>query len=230
MSVSIWAWHCVIQTCLEECKLSFKGGGQMGNSAFCCFSLLPLTNWLNLQNRSFELVERFGVLIGSVVFWSGDTHRDLAPRDISGTSDPFARVIFNNHSAETAVSSMCVHVLCVCPPLYFQLVLWSLVKRDLVLGFPNSPTCWVLDYQEDPFPSLGRDSGAGAGSRGAQRGGNCHCGGLGLGYGGQEWLPGKGEDTMMIILFQIFIDFMFLSLQIMLYLYVQYSISHHKTP
>ncbi|XP_051277977.1 rasGAP-activating-like protein 1 isoform X2 [Dicentrarchus labrax] len=29
--------------------------------------------------------------------------RDLAPRDISGTSDPFARVIFNNHSAETAI-------------------------------------------------------------------------------------------------------------------------------
>ena len=38
------------------------------------------------------------------------THRDLAPRDISGTSDPFTRVIFNNHSAETSVSSMCVHV------------------------------------------------------------------------------------------------------------------------
>ncbi|KAM9743014.1 rasGAP-activating-like protein 1 isoform 1-T1 [Menidia menidia] len=29
--------------------------------------------------------------------------RDLAPRDISGTSDPFARVIFNNHSAETSI-------------------------------------------------------------------------------------------------------------------------------
>uniref|UniRef100_A0A665X020 RAS protein activator like 1 n=1 Tax=Echeneis naucrates TaxID=173247 RepID=A0A665X020_ECHNA len=29
--------------------------------------------------------------------------RDLAPRDISGTSDPFARVIFNNHSAETTI-------------------------------------------------------------------------------------------------------------------------------
>ncbi|KAG7489624.1 rasGAP-activating 1 isoform X1 [Solea senegalensis] len=29
--------------------------------------------------------------------------RDLAPRDISGTSDPFARVIFNNHSAETLI-------------------------------------------------------------------------------------------------------------------------------
>ncbi|KAF3851055.1 hypothetical protein F7725_012827 [Dissostichus mawsoni] len=28
--------------------------------------------------------------------------RDLAPRDISGTSDPFTRVIFNNHSAETS--------------------------------------------------------------------------------------------------------------------------------
>ncbi|KAM3867857.1 rasGAP-activating-like protein 1 [Diretmus argenteus] len=29
--------------------------------------------------------------------------RDLAPRDISGTSDPFARVIVNNHSAETSI-------------------------------------------------------------------------------------------------------------------------------
>ncbi|KAM9391907.1 rasGAP-activating-like protein 1 [Pholidichthys leucotaenia] len=29
--------------------------------------------------------------------------RDLAPRDISGTSDPFARVTFNNHSAETSI-------------------------------------------------------------------------------------------------------------------------------
>uniref|UniRef100_A0A1A7YHD8 RAS protein activator like 1 (GAP1 like) n=2 Tax=Iconisemion striatum TaxID=60296 RepID=A0A1A7YHD8_9TELE len=29
--------------------------------------------------------------------------RDLAPRDISGTSDPFARVLFNNHSAETSI-------------------------------------------------------------------------------------------------------------------------------
>ncbi|XP_056135595.1 rasGAP-activating-like protein 1 [Lampris incognitus] len=29
--------------------------------------------------------------------------RDLAPRDISGTSDPFARIIFNNHSAETSI-------------------------------------------------------------------------------------------------------------------------------
>uniref|UniRef100_A0A3Q2Q5G5 RAS protein activator like 1 n=1 Tax=Fundulus heteroclitus TaxID=8078 RepID=A0A3Q2Q5G5_FUNHE len=29
--------------------------------------------------------------------------RDLAPRDISGTSDPFGRVIYNNHSAETSI-------------------------------------------------------------------------------------------------------------------------------
>ncbi|CAN9513463.1 unnamed protein product [Ophioblennius macclurei] len=29
--------------------------------------------------------------------------RDLAPRDICGTSDPFTRVIFNNHSAETSI-------------------------------------------------------------------------------------------------------------------------------
>lgn len=35
--------------------------------------------------------------------------RDLAPRDISGTSDPFARVLFNNHSAETSVSMGNIH-------------------------------------------------------------------------------------------------------------------------
>ncbi|XP_066545629.1 RAS protein activator like 1 [Amia ocellicauda] len=29
--------------------------------------------------------------------------RDLAPRDISGTSDPFARILFNNRSAETSI-------------------------------------------------------------------------------------------------------------------------------
>ncbi|KAF7668987.1 hypothetical protein LDENG_00262310 [Lucifuga dentata] len=29
--------------------------------------------------------------------------RDLAPRDISGTSDPFARFIFNNHSADSSI-------------------------------------------------------------------------------------------------------------------------------
>ncbi|XP_061135802.1 rasGAP-activating-like protein 1 [Syngnathus typhle] len=29
--------------------------------------------------------------------------RDLAPRDISGTSDPFARVIYSSHSAETSI-------------------------------------------------------------------------------------------------------------------------------
>ncbi|XP_024908917.1 rasGAP-activating-like protein 1 isoform X2 [Cynoglossus semilaevis] len=29
--------------------------------------------------------------------------RDLAPRDISGTSDPFAKVLFNHHGAETSI-------------------------------------------------------------------------------------------------------------------------------
>ncbi|XP_058889265.1 rasGAP-activating-like protein 1 [Acipenser ruthenus] len=29
--------------------------------------------------------------------------RDLAPRDISGTSDPFARILFNNRTAETSI-------------------------------------------------------------------------------------------------------------------------------
>lgn len=77
----------------------------------CCFPLLSLIDKLiEFENRKKELVERFAKLINSVVFWSGDANRDLAPRDISGTSDPFTRVIFNNHSAETSVSFLRVHV------------------------------------------------------------------------------------------------------------------------
>lgn len=64
------------------------------------------------------------------------------------------------------IASLSVILFCVSVSVKF-----SLVKRDLVLGLPNSPTCWVLDYQEDPFPSLGRDTGAGAGPSGAERGG-----------------------------------------------------------
>lgn len=56
----------------------------------------------------------------SLVLWCGDTRRDLAPRDISGTSDPFTRVIFNNHSAETSVSSVCMH----------EWVMWVALKSD----------------------------------------------------------------------------------------------------
>lgn len=63
------------------------------------------------------------------------------------------------------LASLSVILFCV------SVVKLSLVKRDLVLGLPNRPTCWVLDYQEDPFPSLGRDTGAGAGTSGAERGG-----------------------------------------------------------
>uniref|UniRef100_A0A8C1ZL93 Uncharacterized protein n=1 Tax=Cyprinus carpio TaxID=7962 RepID=A0A8C1ZL93_CYPCA len=41
--------------------------------------------------------------------------RDLAPRDISGTSDPFTRIIYNNLSAETSVrsSSVSMHTHCI---------------------------------------------------------------------------------------------------------------------
>ncbi len=39
-------------------------------------------------------------------------YSDLAPRDISGTSDPFTRIIYNNLSAETSVrSSVSIHTV-----------------------------------------------------------------------------------------------------------------------
>ncbi|XP_034450922.1 rasGAP-activating-like protein 1 isoform X2 [Hippoglossus hippoglossus] len=71
-----------------------------------------LDNWLNLTRVDPD-EEVQGEIHLSVVLLK-DTEkinlrcqiieaRDLAPRDITGTSDPFARVIFNNHSAETSI-------------------------------------------------------------------------------------------------------------------------------
>lgn len=82
-------------------------------------------------------------------------HRDLAPRDISGTSDPFARVIFNNHSAETSVSCVHVHVHCV------PLVLRShLLMSILCLTFRTKKIylVYVLGFQiikKTRFPHWG---------------------------------------------------------------------------
>uniref|UniRef100_A0A667ZZG4 RAS protein activator like 1 n=1 Tax=Myripristis murdjan TaxID=586833 RepID=A0A667ZZG4_9TELE len=85
-------------------------------SSFCinniCLVWAGIDNWLNLTrvdpdeevqgeiHLSLELLEdaeRISLRCQVI------EARDLAPRDISGTSDPFARVIFNNHSAETSI-------------------------------------------------------------------------------------------------------------------------------
>lgn len=64
MSVSIRAWHCVIQTCSDECELSLKGWGQ-AESSFSCrfFPCCPSrTNWIcRTGNRS---------LLSVSVYWS----------------------------------------------------------------------------------------------------------------------------------------------------------------
>ncbi|KAL0979488.1 hypothetical protein UPYG_G00185770 [Umbra pygmaea] len=71
-----------------------------------------LDNWLNLTrvvpdeevqgeiHLSLELLkdaQRIGLRCHFI------EARDLAPRDISGTSDPFARILFKRHSAETSI-------------------------------------------------------------------------------------------------------------------------------
>lgn len=80
---------------------------------------------------------------------------------------------------------MCMHVqfvsISVAPevlPLYLMacLIVWMLVMLSHISVVRCSGerereislSCWVLDYQEDPFPSLGGDPGAGAGPRGAE--------------------------------------------------------------
>lgn len=77
--------------------------------------------------------------MGSVACGWGDTHRDLAPQDISGTSDPFARVIFNNHSAET-LGELCVCALAGC-------IQWSLIDSSppiRVVMFDKERPCFLV--------------------------------------------------------------------------------------
>uniref|UniRef100_A0A4W5P7M9 RAS protein activator like 1 n=1 Tax=Hucho hucho TaxID=62062 RepID=A0A4W5P7M9_9TELE len=71
-----------------------------------------LDNWLNLTrvdpNEEVQGEIHFGLeLLRDAKGIGLRCHfieaRDLAPRDISGTSDPFARILFNNHSAETSI-------------------------------------------------------------------------------------------------------------------------------
>lgn len=105
-----------------------------------------------------------------------------------------------------------VHVLPLWPIVWTPVILFHMTIHMSALSWQEAccwswishhPTCWDLDYQENPFPSLGRDTGAGVGSRGAEWRRKCHCGGLGLGHGGQERLSGKGVDAIMSIILHI---------------------------
>ncbi|XP_045056728.1 rasGAP-activating-like protein 1 isoform X2 [Desmodus rotundus] len=109
--------------------------------------------------------------------------RDLAPRDISGTSDPFARVFWGSQSLETSTIKKTrfphwdeVLELREAPgtpsPLRVELWDWDMVGKDDFLGmveFPpkvlqqNPPNGW---FRLLPFPGAEGDSG---GSLGALR-------------------------------------------------------------
>ncbi|XP_020743506.2 rasGAP-activating-like protein 1 isoform X3 [Odocoileus virginianus] len=109
--------------------------------------------------------------------------RDLAPRDISGTSDPFARVFWGSQSLETSTIKKTrfphwdeVLELREMPgspsPLRVELWDWDMVGKNDFLGmveFPpqvlqhNPPNGW---FRLQPFPRAEKDSG---GSLGALR-------------------------------------------------------------
>ncbi|XP_043757644.1 rasGAP-activating-like protein 1 isoform X4 [Cervus elaphus] len=109
--------------------------------------------------------------------------RDLAPRDISGTSDPFARVFWGSQSLETSTIKKTrfphwdeVLELREIPgspsPLRVELWDWDMVGKNDFLGmveFPpqvlqhNPPNGW---FRLQPFPRAEEDSG---GSLGALR-------------------------------------------------------------
>ncbi|XP_065760440.1 rasGAP-activating-like protein 1 isoform X4 [Muntiacus reevesi] len=112
-----------------------------------------------------------------------DTVGDLAPRDISGTSDPFARVFWGSQSLETSTIKKTrfphwdeVLELREMPgspsPLRVELWDWDMVGKNDFLGmveFPpqvlqhNPPNGW---FRLQPFPRAEEDSG---GSLGALR-------------------------------------------------------------
>lgn len=75
--------------------------------------------------------------------FSSSVPRDLAPRDISGTSDPFARVFWGNHSLETSVSEP--------GGSGTPLSGWSQSPSRPSHSRPFLP----LDHQEDPLSTLG---------------------------------------------------------------------------
>ncbi|XP_038675861.1 rasGAP-activating-like protein 1 [Scyliorhinus canicula] len=73
--------------------------------------LRGIDNWINLTRINPDEEIQGEIHLGLEILQEQHTKalrcqlieaRDLAPRDISGTSDPFARVVFNNKTTETA--------------------------------------------------------------------------------------------------------------------------------
>nr|XP_044989087.1 rasGAP-activating-like protein 1 isoform X2 [Jaculus jaculus] len=111
------------------------------------------------------------------------TERDLAPRDISGTSDPFARVIWGSQSVETSTIKKTrfphwdeVLELREAPgtlaPLRVELWDWDMVGKNDFLGMVEFPPQLLLQkppkgwFRLLPFPRPEEDAG---GSLGALR-------------------------------------------------------------
>ncbi|XP_051888171.1 rasGAP-activating-like protein 1 [Pristis pectinata] len=81
------------------------------NKEYIATHLRGIDNWINLTRINPDEEIQGEIHLGLEILQDQQTKvlkchlieaRDLAPRDISGTSDPFARVVFNNKTAETA--------------------------------------------------------------------------------------------------------------------------------
>ncbi|XP_078083547.1 RAS protein activator like 1 [Mustelus asterias] len=81
------------------------------NREYIAAHLRGIDNWINLTRINPDEEIQGEIHLGLEILRDRHTKavrcqlieaRDLAPRDISGTSDPFARVVFNNKTTETA--------------------------------------------------------------------------------------------------------------------------------
>ncbi|XP_041058974.1 rasGAP-activating-like protein 1 [Carcharodon carcharias] len=81
------------------------------NKEYIAAHLRGIDNWINLTRINPDEEIQGEIHLGLEILQDRQTKalrcqlieaRDLAPRDISGTSDPFARVVFNNKTTETA--------------------------------------------------------------------------------------------------------------------------------
>ncbi|XP_060699580.1 rasGAP-activating-like protein 1 isoform X1 [Hemiscyllium ocellatum] len=81
------------------------------NKEYIAAHLRGIDNWINLTRINPDEEIQGEIHLGLEILQDQHTKalrcqlieaRDLAPRDISGTSDPFARLVFNNKTTETA--------------------------------------------------------------------------------------------------------------------------------
>uniref|UniRef100_UPI00398F01DA rasGAP-activating-like protein 1 n=1 Tax=Pristiophorus japonicus TaxID=55135 RepID=UPI00398F01DA len=81
------------------------------NKEYIAAHLRGIDNWINLTRINPDEEIQGEIHLGLEILQDRNIKavrcqlieaRDLAPRDISGTSDPFARVVFNNKTTETA--------------------------------------------------------------------------------------------------------------------------------